>query len=502
MLLKDVIQYLQISGTTGDLNIEVLGVAYDSRQVKPGDVFVAVPGFKVDGAKFAAAAVQNGAVAVICQNPVAEAKVPQIVVPNARAALAMLSNRFYDFPSRKLKVIGVTGTNGKTTICYLLDHILRASGYKVGMITTVEVKVDGKSTESKMTTPESVDLQRLFADMLNDGVTHVVMEVSSHSLALDRVLGVEFDVAVFTNLTHDHLDFHKTMDEYFAAKLKLFQAILNGSKKDAVVVTNIDDGYGKKIMDIAKHRALSYSTKTKADLSAKDEKFSLTGTSFSIASGTDTLKASSKLIGAANVYNILASMLCAFSMDVDIDDCLKAIESFPGAPGRFESIHAGQQFPVIVDFAHSPDSLEKLIQTYRPLIKGKIILVFGCPGDRDKEKRPIMGELAVKLADHVIISTDDPHSESPEAIVNEIEAGIKGRGKEPPLCLPLAKGERDEKRYEKIIDRRAAIKRALELAKKDDIVLIAGRGHEKYQDFNGKKVEIDDREIVKELLTS
>jgi UDP-N-acetylmuramoyl-L-alanyl-D-glutamate--2,6-diaminopimelate ligase len=310
--------------------------------------------------------------------------------------------------------------------------------------------------------------------MVRQGVTHVVMEVSSHSLALDRVLGTEFDIAVFTNLTHDHLDFHKTMNDYLKAKLKLFSSLLTGSKKEAIGIINKDDPHSKPILDLLKGRALAYGINYNASLSAKHIEHHLSGTSFGLATEKEVLSVRTKLVGTANVYNMLASILCALSLDEDITGVIESVEDFSGAPGRFEAVDAGQPFPVIVDFAHSPDGLQKLLEAYKPLVKGRIILVFGCPGDRDRDKRPVMGKIAAKLADYAIISTDDPHSEDPARIINEI-----GKGNE------------------KIVDRKKAIEKALSLAKKDDVVLIAGRGHERYQDFAGKKVEIDDREVVR-----
>jgi len=490
MKLKDLIADLRVRSTSGDINVDVTGITYDSRQVVPGDLFVAIQGFKTDGGKFTSQAVKSGAVAVVCREKIKNRTIPQVIVEDPRQALALLSNRLYDFPSRKLKLIGVTGTNGKTTICYLLEHILRSAGLNAGIIGTVETRIAGQSSQSKMTTPESSDLQKIFVKMLKLGVSHVVMEVSSHSLALDRVLGVDFDTAIMTNLTHDHLDFHKTMEEYFKAKLKLFYGLGRGTKKEVVGIINNDDPYAKKILDVLDGRGLTYGMGKGADLIAKDVKYDLSGMGFSIARDDVSLGIKTGLIGVPNVYNILASIMAAESLDLDVEEIRKAIESFPGAPGRYERVEAGQPFPVVVDFAHSPDSLQKLIETYRPLVKGKIIIVFGCPGDRDRDKRPIMGEIAVRLADRVIISTDDPHSEDPGKIIEEIEKGVKGKGSE-------VKGK-----YEKILDRREAITKALSLAGKDDIVLIAGRGHEKYQDFNGEKVEIDDREVVKKLLAS
>jgi len=484
MKLKDLTKDLNIKAAKGDFDVEISGVAYDSRQVKEGDVFVAVPGFKVDGMAFVPDAVKSGAAAVVAQKPVENVSVPQIVVPSSRTALAKISNTFYDFPSRKLKLIGITGTNGKTSICYLLENILRKAGHKVGLISTVEIKINGGHVESKLTTPESLDLQKILDQMVKHDVTHVVMEVSSHSLALDRVLGTEFDIAVFTNLTHDHLDFHGSMEDYLKAKMKLFSSLGKGVKKEVAAILNKDDGHSKPILDLLKGNALTYGINYNANLVAKNIKFDLKGMTFSLATQKEAVPVRTKLIGEASVYNILASVLSALTLGEELIQVVEAVGYFEGAPGRFERIKTGKSFDVVVDFAHSPDGLQKLIETYRPFVKGKLILLFGCPGDRDREKRPIMGGIASKLADHVIISTDDPHSEDPRKIIDEIEDGMCG------------------KTYEKIIDRRQAIEKALSLAKKGDMVLIAGRGHERYQDFGGKKLEIDDRAVVREVLAS
>jgi len=479
---------IDVMTVNGDLEVDVKGISYDSRSVSGGDLFVAIPGFKEDGAKFIPQAVKSGASAVITKSPAEGISVPQVVVDDPRAALALASCAFYGNPSRGMKVVGVTGTNGKTTVCYLLDHILRAAHRRTGLITTVETRQDGKSVDSKLTTPESLNLQKILRGMKEDGVTHVVMEVSSHSLALNRVLGTEFDVAVFTNLTHDHLDFHGTMDEYFKAKLKLFESLMSGAKKQSLAVVNRDDPRSKALLDLLKARALTYGINLNANLTAKNVSFGLHGTGFNIATEKGSIGVRSKLIGMPNVYNTLAALLSSMALGEDLGSSISSLESFNGAPGRYESVDCGQPFPVIVDFAHSPDSLRKLIEAYRPLVKGRVILVFGCPGDRDREKRPMMGEIAAKLADHVIISTDDPHSEEPGKIVDEIEKGVRLQALGP-------------RGYEKIVDRKQAIEKALSLAKADDIVLIAGRGHEKHQDFNGKRVEIDDRAVARDFLS-
>lgn len=455
------------------------GISYDSRKVKPGDVFVAIPGLKVDGTTFIPQAIANGAKIIVAEK---EVKVPEGIdlqkVPSARKALAHLANKFYDHPSQKIKLIGITGTNGKTTTAYLIESILKTTGHKVCLIGTVG---------GRLTTPESLELQAMLAEMVKQGVTHVVMEVSSHALALDRVVGCDFDIAIFTNLTHDHLDFHKTREEYLNIKKRLFEML----KPDGIAIINVDDPASRHFIDVIKGEVVTYGvSQAKHELrSTKHNEFDTKVSDILIREEQMTVKINSleirsPLIGMPNVYNIVAAFQCGISLGIPQKTVKKGIEALKGVPGRFERVVCGQPFEVIVDFAHSPDSLQKLIETYRPLTKGKIILVFGCPGDRDKDKRPIMGELATKLADFVIVTTDDPHSEKPELIISDIIKLIKEHGS----------------KIVTFVDRRKAIAKALKMAEKNDTVLIAGRGHEKYQDFNGKKIAIDDKEVVREVL--
>jgi len=399
-------------------------------------------------------------------------------VPCARSALAHLSAKFYDHPSQKVKLIAITGTNGKTTTAYIIESILRTAGFKTGLIGTVGAKINGQEIKSTLTTPESLELQEMLAKMVEQGVTHVVMEVSSHALALDRVAGCDFDIAIFTNLTHDHLDFHKTREEYLTTKRKLFEML----KPEGIAIINVDDPLSNFFIDAVKGEVVTYGvTQAKFELrSTKDNEFDAKVSSILIKDDEMTLKINSlemrtPLIGLPNVYNIVAAFQCGLSLDIPQKTIKKGIEALKGVPGRFESLDLGQPFKVIIDFAHSPDALEKLIETYRPLTKGKVILVFGCPGDRDKDKRPLMGEIAKKLADDVIVTTDDPHSEDPEQIIKEVIG---------------------KRKLKKIADRKKAIAKALKMAKKGDTVLIAGRGHEKFQDVKGKKIALDDKKIV------
>lgn len=460
--------------------MEYTGIAYDSRKVKPGDVFVAIPGFKVDGADFIPQAIENGAKIIVAEK---EVKVPSGIdfqkVPSARRALAHLANKFYGFPSQKLKLIGITGTNGKTTTAYLIESILKSAGHKVGLIGTV--------SETPLTTPESLDLQAILARMVGEKITHVVMEVSSHALALDRAYGCDFDIAIFTNLSHDHLDFHKTKEEYLAVKRKLFETL----KPEGIAIVNVDDPASKVLMEVVKGEIVTYGiSQAKHELrSTKHNEFDTKVSDVFMREDEMVLKINSleirtPLIGMHNVYNIVAAYQCGLALHIPQQTIKKGIESLKTVPGRVERIDCGQPFSVIIDFAHSPDSLQKLIETYRPLTKGKIILVFGCPGDRDREKRPIMGKIAAESADFAIVTTDDPHSEKPELIIEDIIKSVKEHSS----------------KVASYVDRRKAIEKALSMAKKGDAVLIAGRGHEKYQDFDGRKIALDDREVVREML--
>ncbi|MEE8637627.1 MAG: UDP-N-acetylmuramoyl-L-alanyl-D-glutamate--2,6-diaminopimelate ligase, partial [Candidatus Margulisiibacteriota bacterium] len=397
-------------------------------------------------------------------------------VPSARRALAHLADKFYGFPSQKLKLIGITGTNGKTTTAYLIESILKSAGHKVGLIGTV--------SETPLTTPESLDLQAILAKMVDEKITHVVMEVSSHALALDRAYGCDFDIAIFTNLSHDHLDFHKTKEESLAVKRKLFETL----KPEGIAVINVDDPASKFLMEVVKGEIVTYGvSQAKHELrSTKHNEFDTKVSDVFIREDEMALKINSleirtPLIGMHNVYNIVAAYQCGLALHIPQQTIKKGIESLKTVPGRVERIDCGQPFSVIIDFAHSPDSLQKLIETYRPLTKGKIILVFGCPGERDRDQRPIMGKIAAESADFAIVTTDDPHFEDPQQIINDIVTG-------------------HESRVTSLIDRRRAIEKALKMARKGDTVLIAGRGHEKFQDFKGNKVALDDGEVVREML--
>lgn len=455
-------------------DIDIKGISYDSRKTKPCDVFIAISGLKTDGYNYIPEAINNGAVVIVAERDFeAPPPVKKVIVENARKSLAELSNKYYHFPSKKLRLIGITGTNGKTTTAYLIESILSTAGYKTGLIGTVETKINGKSIDSILTTPESLELQALLAQMLQEGVTHVVMEVSSHSLAQFRVAGCEFDVVIYTNLTHDHLDYHKTMEAYLEEKKKLFKML----KPNGVAIINVDDPYSKQIAEVVETEVMFYGLKE-----ARHETMNTIYASFDVSGmrmTIDGLEIRTKLFGEYNAYNILAAYRCGEVFHIRPEIIKKGIEK-AFVPGRLEEITNNLGFKIFVDFAHSPDALQKLLETLKPLAQGKLILVFGCPGDRDKAKRPIMGRIAAELADVVIVTTDDPHTENPRKIIDEILQGI-------PLRVEL--------------DRKTAIEKALSLAKKNDILVIAGRGHEKYQDFNGKNISFDDREVVRKILS-
>ncbi len=488
MKLSELIGNTKVLKTEGDLEKEVFGIAYDSRKVMNGDLFIAIPGATFDGSKFISTAIDFGAGAIVTEvDNKLEYKVPKILVPSARAAMADLSEAFFGFPSSKLSITGITGTNGKTTTSYLIESIFKAAGLKTGVIGTIEMKINDKVVPSNLTTPESLDLQRFFRDCLSEGVSHVVMEVSSHALAMKRVRGVQFDRAVYTNLSHDHLDFHRTMEAYFDTKMQLFR-MLGSQKNDAAGIVNIDDGYSEAVMEETNCATVTYSLKKKADVTVKVISSGLSQMTALVSLDGMSFEVSTPLVGEFNAYNIAAACALAKSLGIGADVMKQGIEAVKNVPGRVELVKEGQDFDVMVDFAHSPDSLERLLKAVSQVKKGRVIAVFGSAGNRDRLKRPVMGRIAAKLADISIITTDDPYGEDPVAIIREIENGFREAGAKP------------EKDYLKITERAEAIRRSIEMAKQNDIVVIAGRGHEKFQDIKGKKVEIDDKQVAKEAI--
>lgn len=479
----------------GEGAVEVSSLAYDSRRVDPGALFFCVPGVgDTDGHDFAGKAVEAGAIALVVEREL-DLPVPQAVVEDSRAAMAPIASRFFGEPTAEMIVVGITGTNGKTTTSFLVRSLLEASGRKCGLLGTVKQVVGGKDSEAERTTPEAIDLQATFREMLDAGDTACVMEVSSHALALRRAASIHFDAKVFTNLTQDHLDFHPGMEEYFEAKKLLF-AVGGGvpemELEGGVSVVNIDDPYGRRLADeISEGPALvTFSADGGlATLSARGVTYDATGSNF-ICLDSDGLEfeARTPLPGRFNVENAMAALGVAVALGLDLPTAVEALESAEQVPGRFESIHAGQSFAAIVDYAHTPDSLENVLAAARPLTAGRLVAVFGCGGDRDRDKRPLMGKAGAELADLAIITSDNPRSESPAAILEQVLVGAKE--------VPGAE-------IEVIEDRREAIRRSLDGLGRGDTVVVAGKGHEQGQEFEGgRKVPFDDREVVREEIAS
>ncbi|MCR4425747.1 MAG: UDP-N-acetylmuramoyl-L-alanyl-D-glutamate--2,6-diaminopimelate ligase [Firmicutes bacterium] len=492
--LGDLIQEVQVQATRGDLGTVISHVTYDSRDVAgPGALFAAVPGLHVDGHNFIPQAVERGATAVLVSRDV---QVPDGVavvrVADARAALAEISRTFYGDPSARLKVVGVTGTKGKTTTTHIITAVLEAAGHGVGLIGTVSYRTGLGVRAARNTTPEASDLQALMGEMEAAGQTHAVMEVSSHAVALDRIALVDFDVGVFTNIGHDHLDFHGTMDNYIAAKAAFFRSLGRYGRRQGKpwpkrAVINADDAHWHAMAQAAEEAGAlvtTYACGRPADFRAEDISLDASGIRYRItrAEPPERAEVKSPLLGRFNVKNTLAAIVACTSMGLDLGLAAKAVEGFSGVPGRFESVRTGLGFSVVVDYAHSPDSLQSVLETARDVARARVICVFGCGGDRDRTKRPLMGRISGEMADYTIVTSDNPRSEDPEAIITEIVAGV---GSAP---------------HEAVTDRREAIRRAVRMARAGDLVLIAGKGHETYQIFRDRTVHFDDREEVRAAL--
>ncbi|MBI4396070.1 MAG: UDP-N-acetylmuramoyl-L-alanyl-D-glutamate--2,6-diaminopimelate ligase [Elusimicrobia bacterium] len=499
MFLKALLDKIPCSWTGPDQDPEISGFSCDSRMIRPGDVFVAVKGQRHDGHDHAAEVVRAGAAAVVAERPL-ELPVPVAVVRSTLEVLSPLSARFYGHPSHGMAVVGITGTNGKTTITYLLENILKAAGHAPGVIGTVEYRWADKKEKAPNTTPFSADLQRLLARMKQDGATHVAMEVSSHALALHRVDDVAFAAAVFTNLTRDHLDFHQDMDSYFLAKARLFELLdrtsappqTGGGMKFGII--NVDDAWSEKMRSHVKGAVLTYGLKTPSDLSAADISLAAEGTAFTLVSPQGTFPCRLHLVGAHNISNALAAAGAAIALGIPMDAVLRGLETLPGVPGRLERVTLPPEeradplpFSVFVDYAHTDDALKNVLSALRPLTKGRLITVFGCGGDRDRTKRPVMGEVAMKMSDHVVVTSDNPRSEDPQRITLDIEVGIRRAG---------------GTHYEIVLDRESAIDAALRRAQAGDVVLVAGKGHETYQIFKDRTIDFDDRVTVRHRLKS
>lgn len=459
----------------------VSGITYDSRQVQAGDVFVCIKGERFDGHDFIQDALDRGAVGIVGQRSLPPA-MPGALVEDSRRALGLIAARFFDYPGAKMGLIGITGTNGKTTTSYLLKSILEEAGYKVGLVGTIQNMIGRDVLPATRTTPESLDLQRLLARMYDDGVEWVVMEVSSHGIELGRIIGCPFDLGVLTNITQDHLDFHGTFAQYLATKTRFFAQLGRGvgpeKKRSPAAIINGDDEHGRHIGEILSVDVVSYGINLPAILRAEEVKIDSQGLSFDLRYPGGKIAISSRLTGLFNVYNSLAALACGWRLGIEPEVLKAGLEGVRGVPGRFETVDLGQDFSVIIDYAHTPNGLENVLQAARALTHGRIILVFGCGGDRDRSKRPIMGEIAARYGDFVIITSDNPRGEDPMAICRQVEEGVRRGGGE----------------YLLEVDRRLAIKRGIDLALPGDVVLIAGKGHENYQIFKDRTIHFDDRE--------
>ena len=485
MKLKNILIGIENLKAKGDLEQDIIGIESNSKKVQPGYIFVAIKGFSFDGHQYIEEAVKNGAIAVVVEKINKElisklSNITIIVAKNTREFLAIASSNFYENPSKKFKLIGITGTKGKTTTTYMIKDILEKAGKKVGLIGTVAVYINGEKIEdSERTTPESLELQKIFSKMVEQGTEYVVMEVSSQSLKLHRVDGCDFDMVVFTNLSEDHISAkeHPNTKDYFESKLKLFKMCKTG-------FVNIDDLYGAKIPSMFPDIEITrYGIDNPGEVIAKDITITNSSVDFKVKLSDRNERVKVDIPGRFTVYNALVAICICKKIGVDpeiIKDALLKVK----VPGRSEMVDNKLELPIMIDFAHTPESLQNILKAVKSYTKGKVICVFGCGGDRDARKRPLMGEISGKIADYTIITSDNPRTEDPQVIVNQIEEGIK-----------KTKGK-----YEVIIDRKEAIKKAIKMANKSDIIVLAGKGHEPYQEINGEKFDFDERKIVKEII--
>ncbi len=456
---------------------DITAVAYDSRRVTPGCLFVCIKGYATDGHQYIDSAIKNGAAAILVQDPTRREDVLCVCAQDTRLALAQIAANFYEHPERELKIIGVTGTNGKTTVTTLIKSVLEFSGNTVGLIGTNENMIGTQVLPTERTTPESLELFALFRQMVSAGVSHVVMEVSSHSLILHRVAGILFEVAVFTNLTQDHLDFHETMENYYQAKRLLFSMCKTG-------VINIDDAYGKRLSEDAPCPLLTYAIDSAANLTATNIRISPRGVIFDIAAQDKTLSARLGIPGKFSVYNALAALSACAALEISPEKSVDALLVAKGVKGRAETVYTRTDYTILIDYAHTPDGLENIIKTVKEFTPGRVVTLFGCGGDRDPVKRSIMGKIAGQLSDYCFITSDNPRTEDPLAIIRQIEEGMQETDCE----------------YTIIENRREAIRQAMVTAKPGDCIILAGKGHETYQIIGKEKRHFDEREVVQEVL--
>ncbi|MBD3106825.1 UDP-N-acetylmuramoyl-L-alanyl-D-glutamate--2,6-diaminopimelate ligase [Bacillus sp. AGMB 02131] len=474
-----------LASYTGDVsqNPTITSIENDNRLVQPGSLFVCVKGYTVDGHDFAEAAVASGAAAIVAEKPLS-LSVPVIVVKDTYRAMAMLADKFYEHPTQKLKLIGITGTNGKTTISHLIEKLLSDDNKKTGLIGTMYTKIADKIFETKNTTPDSVTLQKTFHAMAEEGVDAAVMEVSSHALELGRVHGCDYDLAIFTNLTQDHLDFHKTMERYKFAKSLLFSQLGNAyyDDKRKYAIINVDDEAAVDLISYTAAHVVTYGIDQDADVRATDIEITSSGTTFMLHARGEKLPMKLQLVGKFSVYNVLAAVAAGLCLNLKLPDIIASLEEVKGVSGRFELVNEGQDYTVIVDYAHTPDSLENVMKTVNEFAKGNTFVVVGCGGDRDKTKRPIMANIACEYATYPIFTSDNPRTEKPEDILKDMEAGVAGKS------------------YTTIIDRKEAIYASIKQAKPGDVIVIAGKGHETYQEIGKQRFDFDDRVIARQAI--
>jgi len=493
MILREVLKNVRVKDLSGSDNLEIAGISYNSNKANDNFIFIALRGEKTDGHKYIDQALKNGAKALIVENSLSNnyEDVSVVEVDNTRAALSHISVNFYNDPTAELTLAGITGTNGKTTITYLLESIWEAGGLRPGVIGTVDYRYGGSVIQSTMTTPESLELMKYFREMRQSGVDTVAMEVSSHALDRSRVKGCHFDAAVFTNLTQDHLDYHGDFKTYLAAKKKLFtESLRESEKKNKFSIINIDDNYGPEVYRAAPFEKLTYSIQDSAALVyARSSSITNEGISARVETPWGPLDIHSKLVGEHNLSNILGALTTALSLGSSVESVEKGISLIPAVPGRLEAIDNPFNFKVLVDYAHTPDALKNVLMAVKPITEGNVILVFGCGGDRDRTKRPQMGKIGRELSDILIVTSDNPRTESPEFIIDEIEEGVSGAGAK-------------QNHYHRIADRTDAINEAIKIAKPNDTVIIAGKGHEDYQIIGTTKYPYDDRKVARDALSA
>ncbi|KAB2643264.1 MAG: UDP-N-acetylmuramoyl-L-alanyl-D-glutamate--2,6-diaminopimelate ligase [Verrucomicrobia bacterium] len=494
MILQDLLSFTEVISMSGPADVgstlDIKQLCFDSRKVLQGSLFFALPGTHKKGSTFVQEAMERGAAAVVSEeiiNQNSQCKVPFICVPNARRSMADLACAFYHFPSQTLSLCGVTGTNGKTTSSLLVRHICETNGRACGLLGTIEYVLPGRVEEASHTTPESIGIQSMLAEMRGGGFKGVAMEVSSHALSQERVRGIEFDVAIFTNLTQDHLDYHGSMEAYFNAKAALFESLPYQKTKRGRAVINGDDRYGRLLLDRLeklpiKVPTITYGQSSGVDFRATNIEYTPSGTIFCLEARKRSYLVRSPLIGIFNVYNVLGALASASSMGLELRRAIKALETAPQIPGRLQRVEGKKNYQVFIDYAHTPDALENVLRSLQYLRPGRLVVVFGCGGDRDRGKRPLMAAAAERYADHIIVTTDNPRGEDPTAIIKEVTQGFR------------------QQKYCCICDRREAISRAIEQALPYDIIVIAGKGHETYQEVNGVRSPFDDAKVAQRAM--